>query len=79
MYQNVFLFPNKLHPTSFQYRCALAVLATASRDTGPMRGQPVSVTQTGLPAATPSVCATAELKLEAARSMELGLVSVIPR
>ena len=52
------------------------MLATASLDTGPTRGQPVSVTQTGLPDATLSVCATAELKLEAARSMEFGFVSV---
>jgi len=54
-YHQVLTSPKRAQPTWSQYVCALAVDATASFSVGPDTGQPVSVTHTDLPLATPTV------------------------
>src|SRR3569833_2120485 len=52
LYQKVGVLPNSFRqPISSQYVLALATLGTASSQLGPETGQPVSVSQTGLPPA----------------------------
>lgn len=74
MYHQVLVTPNRGQATSSQYCLALATLATAWFSVAPVVGQPVSVIQTSLPAATALVFATPLLKRALASSMELGSV-----
>lgn len=56
MYQYVFTLPkSKSQPTASQKVCAFATEATPEPSVGPLTGQPVSETQTSLPAATATV------------------------
>jgi len=60
VYHQTFVFPKRvLHPTSSQYVLAFVVLASALPLCLPATGHPVSVTQTGLPAAAPTVASYA--------------------
>ena len=54
-HQVLVLPKSRPHPTWSQYIFAFVVFATASPKVSPLTGQPVSVTQTGLPPATPTV------------------------
>lgn len=49
VYQKTLVFPNRGQPTSSQYVLALSMEATARFWSGPLTGQPVSVTQTSFP------------------------------
>lgn len=74
LYQKVgVLLKSFLQPMSCQYFLALATLETASSQSGPVAGQPVSVTQTGLPAAAAIVASYARPKSLPAFSMLLPL------
>jgi hypothetical protein len=63
-------------PTESQYALAFSVLGTASAESDPLTGQPVSVTQTSLPWAAEMVWSRALEKREAPWLTSLGRVVV---
>lgn len=74
MYHQTFVDPNRAHPTSSQYVLALSMDATAWFWAGPLTGQPVSVTQTGLEPTAALVWSIALLKRDWPAEMEFAMV-----
>jgi len=62
VYQKTFFLPKSAQPTSCQYEPAFSTVAWAAPKEGPLYAQPVSVIQTSLPPATPSVAEIALLR-----------------
>lgn len=74
MYHQTLVLPNREQPTSSQYVLAFWMEATARFWSGPLTGQPVSVTQTGFPPTAAFVCSNALSKRDFPLVMEFGTV-----